>query len=223
MERNAVQISDASNDGPTVMPTSRAERSEALRRRIVASALEAFSTHGSSMSLSAVAQGAEISKQLLLYHFKNKATLEEAVLELLIARSHHDMSGFVLSSLISEEAGLATLRERFLDDPKRAVRGSRAMLRFLLDGTPEQQLRIGEGTRAWFDGLVEELREGQQQGRIRREIDAEAVIPLIGNLLLTSMTQLLLQGGWSGRTEDDWQNVRLVELVRSIRSILLPG
>ncbi|HLT31716.1 MAG TPA: TetR/AcrR family transcriptional regulator [Myxococcaceae bacterium] len=213
----------ASNDAQTVTPTSRAERSEALRRRIVASALETFSTHGSSMSLSTVAQGAEISKQLLLYHFKNKATLEEAVLELLISRSHHDMSGFVTASLISEEAGLATLQERFLDDPEAAVQGSRAMLRFLLDGTPEQQLRIHEGTRAWFDGLVEELRAGQAEGRIRRGIDAEAVIPLIGNLLLTSMTQLLLQSGWSGRTVDDWQHVRLVELVRSIRSILLPG
>lgn len=218
-----MQIPAASNDRTTGVPTSRAERSEALRRRIVVSALETFSTYGSSMSLSAVAQGAEISKQLLLYHFKNKATLEEAVLELLIARSHHDMSGFVTASLMSEEAGLATLRERFIDDPPAAVRGSRAMLRFLLDGTPEQQLRIREGTREWFDGLVGDLRAGQAEGSIRREVDAEAVIPLIGNLLLTSMSQLLLQDGWSARTDDDWQHVRLVELVRSIRSILLPG
>lgn len=218
-----MQIPDVSNEEQTVMPTSRAERSEALRRRIVASALETFSIYGSSMSLSAVAQGAEISKQLLLYHFKNKATLEEAVLELLIARSHHDMSGFVTSSLMSEEAGLSALRERFLDDPQRAVQGSRAMLRFLLDGTPEQQARIQQGTQGWFDGLVDDLRAAQAQGRVRREIDAEAVIPLIGNLLLTSMTQLLLQGGWSGRSEDDWQHVRMVELVRAIRSMLLPG
>lgn len=210
------------NEGQNDTSMSRAERSEALRRRIVLSALEAFSLHGSSMSLSEVAQGAGISKQLLLYHFKSKAAVEEAVLELLIARSHHDVSGLVSAALISEEAGLAALYERFTDDPKAAVRNSRAMLRFILDGTPEQQARINEGTRPWFNALVEELREGQRAGRIRREIDAEAVIPQIGSLMMLNLTTLL-RGGWSGRAPDAWQQVLLEEFIRSIRSMLLPG
>ena len=203
-------------------PASRTERSEQLRQRIVGSALEQFAAHGrTGMSLSDIAQGAGISKQLLLYHFKSKAAVEDAVLELLISRSSGDITGVVVTCTESMEAGLEEMRRRLLEDPVLTARAARAMVRFLLDGTREQQVRITEGTRHWFEAVVQLLREGQAKGRYRPGFNPRAMVPQIGMLMLTNIA-LLGQGGWESNTDDDWRQARLVEFVRGVRAMLLP-
>lgn len=207
----------------TVIPATRTERSEQLRQRIVRSALEQFAAHGrTGMSLSDIAQGAGISKQLLLYHFKSKAAVEDAVLELLLTSSSGDISGLVLAATESFEAGLRLLRSRLLEDPVATAQASRAMVRFLLDGTREQQERITEGTRHWFEAVVQTLHEGQASGLYRPNLDPTAVVPQIAMLMLTNLA-LLGQSGWERDLDVDWRQTRLAEFVRSVRAMLLVG
>lgn len=204
-----------------VIPVTRTERSELLRQRIVRSALEQFAAHGrTGMSLSDIAQGAGISKQLLLYHFKSKAAVEDAVLEWLLTRSSGDISGLVRAATESFDAGLDLVRNGLLEDPITTSQASRALVRFLLDGTREQAERISEGTRGWFEGVVQTLRDGQARGIYHADLDPKAVVPQIGMLMLTNLA-LLGQGGWERDHSGDWRQARLAEFVRSVRAMLL--
>jgi AcrR family transcriptional regulator len=72
--------------GESVMPT-RTNDPEAMRTRLIDSALATLQTHGiSGLTLDAVARQAGVSKGGLLHHFANKDTLTEAILITLLDR-----------------------------------------------------------------------------------------------------------------------------------------
>jgi AcrR family transcriptional regulator len=203
---------------------SRRERAEELRQRLVVTALELFAARGvAGTSLADVGEATGISKQLLLYHFKSKDTLKQAVVDHLIARSRADISGLLESlDTVTGTFGVESLLERGTSMIDSQPSAARMLMRLLLEGTAEDIARIVEGTRDWFQQLTGEIRRGQQEGRFRAQLDAEATVAQLGMLVLANFT-LLPVHGWTDRSAGDWQRARLTELLRAIHAILVPG
>lgn len=200
--------------------TDRRPRSAALRDEIVRAATALIAQHGfEGTSVAEVAEHANVSKQVLLYHFKTKDALKDAVLERLIEHANRILIELVGKLATDDAQRIGQLFEsaqRFFDaEPNAAA----VLLRFLLDRDETATKRISEGTQGWFGLMAEEVRRGQREGRFRPELDAEAAVVQVGMLVLTNFA-LLPQHGWTGRSKAEWRKQRLTELVRAMRSIL---
>lgn len=203
---------------------SRRERAEELRQRLVLTALELFAARGvAATSLADVGEATGISKQLLLYHFKSKEALKQAVLEQLIERSRMEISG-LLASLSSTEGALdpLALLERGKSMIDTQPSSARMLMRLLLEGSEDDVARVVEGSRDWFQQVTQEIRRGQQEGRFRPELDPEAAVAQLGMLVLANFALLPLHG-WIERSAEEWRNARLTELLRAVHAILVPG
>jgi AcrR family transcriptional regulator len=199
---------------------SRKDRAEALRHELVGAATALIAERGfEAMSVADVAEQAKVSKQVLLYHFKTKDALKDAVLDRLIEHANRSLIGLVGELATDETKRLEQLfasAQRFFDAEPHAAA---VLLRFLLDRDEVAGRRIREGTQAWFALMSDELRRGQRAGRFRKDLDPEAAVVQVGMLVLTNFA-LLDQHGWTGRSRAEWRKRRLQELVRAMRSIL---
>jgi AcrR family transcriptional regulator len=77
----------------------------------------------------------------------------------------------------------------------------------------------GKGEEPWLRLMADTLRQGQQEGRIRRELDPEAAVAHVGTLLLTTFALLPLEG-WTGVSNAEWRERSLGEVVRIIERYL---
>lgn len=199
---------------------SRKDRSEALREKLVRAATARIAQHGyEAMSIADVAEQASVSKQVLLYHFRSKDALKDAVLERLVEHANSALIELVGGLATDEtkriEQLFATAQKYFDAEPHAAA----VLMRFMLDGDEGAAKRIREGTQAWFVLMADEIRRGQRSGRFRKEMDAEAAVAQVGLLVLSNFA-LLNQHGWTGRSRAEWRKQRLQELIRAMRSIL---
>ncbi len=110
---------------------------------------------------------------------------------------------------------MAQIRQFFDTDPHAA----RVILRELLDGDREQVTRLRQGVEPWLRLMADTLRQGQQEGHIRLELDPEAAVAHVGTLLLTTFALLPLEG-WTGVSDAEWRERRLGEVVRIIERYL---
>ncbi len=172
-----------------------------------------------AISVNDVAQAVGISKQALLYHYPSREALHEAVVASLIEHSNRHLL-LLLGAFSGKgeerlEQALAHIRAFFDTDPHAA----RVLLRELLDGDREQVARLSQGVEPWLRLMADTLRQGQQEGRIRRELDPEAAVAHVGTLLLTTFALLPLEG-WSGVSNAEWRERSLGEVVRIIERYL---
>lgn len=161
----------------TTLPDGRAEPPRTpARQRIVAQSLELFSDRGyNGVSMSEIARAAGITKAALYYHFADKEQLFlEAVatkttsmlaeLERIIASSGHlnvllhDIALYLLDD------GLGEYRRLHID---------------LLTIVPEARRKESmQQVRELLMTLAPRLREAQQQGTLRTDLDVDATLPL---------------------------------------------
>lgn len=193
----------------------------ALRERILREAIRLASTRAfDAVSLQDVAEAAETSKQALLYHFESREKLQDAIADRILSHSNAGLVELLGTLRAQGAAGrmdqvLAWLESFFGAEPEAAV----VLLRFLVDGDARVRRRIVEGTKPWLGFAVGLIREGQSDGRIRREIDPEAAVVQIGVLVLANFA-LLPVYGWTDDSPPAWRSRRLAEMVRAIRAIL---
>lgn len=191
-----------------------------LRQRIRSEATRLIAERGfGAISLADVAEGVEVSKQAVLYHFPSKQLLHEAVIEHLLDYANQSLISLV-STLTSDETArinraLELVREFFAREPHAAA----VILRSLLDKEEALVGRIRKGAEPWFRLLVEALQRGQREGRFRAELDPEATLVTIGSMITTTFA-LLPMHEWVEGEPHDWRDRRLRDTIRAIDWIL---
>lgn len=105
---------------------------EALRARVRASALEQFAQRGfDGTSVQRVADAAGVSKQLLLYHFRNKDALKLAVVTEIIERWQH-LIPQLMDSAAGHENAFEALMTEVIEEIASAPHTSQFILRELM-------------------------------------------------------------------------------------------
>lgn len=189
----------------------RQARSEATRRRIIASAVELFNEIGyPSTGLGEIIDRAEMTKGALYYHFESKESLATAIIEegstnlLQAFRNITDSSAPSLECIIH---GLFVLTDMLRTDM--VARSGTQLLRALGEFNDTASRTYDN----WLDEMSACVAEAMDDGDIRQNLDPRAVAEtivsaMIGAELLSSAT---LSGGDA------------LERVRRIWSVLLPA
>jgi TetR/AcrR family transcriptional regulator len=134
-------------------------------------------------SLRDIAKAVGIRKPSLLYHFPSKDELRQSVLEQMLARWNEAVPKLLRAATSGHEQFDAILQETikfFCADPDRA----RLLLRELLDRPAEMAPLIEEHVEPWARIVSDYIRKGQDQGRVRKDVDPEAYIMSVINLVL---------------------------------------
>jgi AcrR family transcriptional regulator len=166
-------------------------------QQIVQQATRLFAARGFfGASLRDIARAVGIRKPSLLYHFPSKDELRRSVLEQMLAHWNEVVPRILRAATSGQEQFDAILQETisFLcADPDRA----RLLLRELLDRPAEMTELIRLHVEPWARIVSDYIRKGQEQGRVRPDVDPEAYVTSVINLVLCSVaihgvtTQLL--------------------------------
>lgn len=193
------------------MPT-RAASADQTRSSLIDAAIERFAEHGLRASFESVAADVGVTKGALYHHFGSKEGLVEEVYkeainrhaDRVLAASATGTGRERLFALIDESARLYSSRTpfyRLLTALHMAATTSRPHL------APIAR-RVQERQRAFMIGLV---REGQQDGSIREDRDAEAVGLTVNaaleGFLVQQLEPVATQRRWVGAFRDLMEDI----------------
>ncbi|MCA9618382.1 MAG: TetR/AcrR family transcriptional regulator, partial [Myxococcales bacterium] len=131
----------------------------------------------------------------LLYHFPSKNELRLAVLDELLKRWNDVLPKLLMAAAGGEDRFDTIVHETisfFSDDPDRA----RLLLREILDRPEDMQRRLEEHVRPWVDVVADYIRKGQRSGELHADVDPEAYILQVINLVVSGIAAAsCLDGG----------------------------
>lgn len=200
-----------------------AERSKGadISQQILAHATRLFAARGFvGASLRDIAKAVGIRKPSLLYHFNSKDDLRRGVLENMLAHWNEVVPRLLKAATSGHEQFQAVATETlefFRADPDRA----RLLLRELLDRPDEMRPLIVSHVQPWTKIICDYIRKGQQQGRVHADIDPEAYIVHMINLMVcgVALQDSILALMPAGSEDPDKATQRYVEeLLRVARS-----
>ncbi len=152
--------------------------------QIVKQATRLFAARGFfGASLRDIARAVGIRKPSLLYHFPSKDELRQSVLEQMLAHWNEVVPKILRAATSGQEQFDAILQETikfFCADPDRA----RLLLRELLDRPAEMAPLIENHVEPWARIVSDYIRKGQEQGRVQPDVDPEAYVTSVINLVL---------------------------------------
>lgn len=163
-----------------------AERSKGadITQQIVDHATRLFAARGFvGASLRDIAKAVGIRKPSLLYHFNSKDDLRRGVLGNMLGHWTEVVPKLLKAATSGHEQFEAVASETlefFRADPDRA----RLLLRELLDRPEEMEPLIESHVLPWTAIICQYIRKGQQQGRVHADIDPEAYIVHMINLMV---------------------------------------
>ncbi|RLB61651.1 MAG: hypothetical protein DRI90_10905 [Deltaproteobacteria bacterium] len=158
-----------------------------VRTQILQAATRLFAAHGfDGTSLKDIADAVGVRKPSLLYHFPSKEKLRLAVLQELLEHWNG-----VLPRLLMVAAGGEPRFETVIDEvvgffaaePDRA----RLLVREILDRPADMRDRLDQYVRPWVDAVAAYIRKGQDYGEVHAQVDAEAYVLQIINLVLSGV------------------------------------
>lgn len=203
------------------MPVDRTGRPD-VAQRILDQATRLFARHGFvGASLRDIARAVGIRKPSLLYHFPSKDELRRGVLEQMLTHWNEAVPRILRAATSGPEQfdaiGAETLRF-FNDDPDRA----RLLLRELLDRPEEIAPLVAQRVQPWAKIVCDYIRKGQEQGRVHRDVDPEAYVAQVINLVLCGFaTHASLRNVLTESTSDREAGDRLLrEMLRVAKSSL---
>jgi TetR/AcrR family transcriptional regulator len=165
------------------MPSERSSRSD-IAERILEHATKLFAARGFvGASLRDIARAVGIRKPSLLYHFPSKDDLRRRVLEQMLSHWNDVVPRILRAATSGQEQFDAIARETiafFSENPDRA----RLLLRELLDRPEEMRPLIELHVEPWARIVCDYIRKGQEQGRVHPDVDPEAYVVQIINLVL---------------------------------------
>jgi TetR/AcrR family transcriptional regulator len=155
-----------------------------ITKQILDHATRLFAARGFvGASLRDIAKAVGIRKPSLLYHFPSKDELRRGVLEQMLAHWNEVVPKLLRAATSGQQQFEAVARETvdfFLADPDRA----RLLLREMLD-RPDTMLPLVEThVQPWSRIVCDYIRKGQQQGRVHPEVDPEAYVANMINLVV---------------------------------------
>ncbi|MDJ0762357.1 MAG: TetR/AcrR family transcriptional regulator [Myxococcota bacterium] len=195
-------------------------RPSKVKGRILEEALRLFATRGfEGTSVQAVAEAVGIKNASLLYYFKSKEKLLDAVIDNLLDHWKIELPRHISESMITRDR-FATLLEAvvafFAEDQNRA----RFFIREALDRPREIGACIRDRLGPWIQLIADYIKTGKQSGFIKPAVDAEYYIFQIiliaaGSVALNScVTKMLGTGGNS--------SVSIIDsLIRTARGLLM--
>ena len=180
--------------------------------KILDAATRRFAAAGfDGTSLQAIADDVGIRKPSLLYHFRSKEALRLAVLEKLLGH-WKDRLPHLLAAATSGESQFDSVVEEliafFTADPNRA----RLIVREALDRPTGVRELLKTMVRPWIAITCDYIRKGQTQGRVYRDLDPEAYVVqvinlVIGNVATWDATHTMLSEGAVTRRDRNIQEL----------------
>jgi AcrR family transcriptional regulator len=165
------------------MPSDRSHRSD-IAQQILQQATRLFAARGFvGASLRDIARAVGIRKPSLLYHFPSKDDLRTRVLEQMLSHWNEAVPRMLRAATSGHAQFDAIARETvnfFSEDPDRA----RLLLRELLDRPEAMQPLIELHVEPWARIVCDYIRKGQEMGRVHADVDPEAYVAAVINLVL---------------------------------------
>lgn len=186
-----------------------------VREQILSEATRLFAAHGfDATPLQEIADRVGIRKPSLLYHFPSKEALRTSVLEK-IANHWNEALPRLLKGASSGEGQFENVLEElvafFTTDPDRA----RVILREFLDRPEETGQLFGDHLRSWVAIVADHIRKGQAQGRVPEEVDPEAYVVHVINLVVAGLATYDGMGSLAIKEDD-----RQLRFQRHVRELL---
>ena len=203
------------------MASDRASRTD-ISKQILDQATRLFAARGFvGASLRDIARAVGIRKPSLLYHFPSKDELRRGVLTQMLAHWNETVPRLLKAATSGQEQFEAVTGETvkfFVEDPDRA----RLLLREMLDRPEEMRPLVEEHVKPWTSMMTSYIRKGRDQGRVHTDIDPEAYVAHMINLVVCSVAMLdTLSALAPGEDTSEQQRERHVEeLLRVARSAL---
>jgi TetR/AcrR family transcriptional regulator len=164
-----------------------ADRPPQMREQILDAATRCFATRGfDGTSLQEIAESVGIRKPSLLYHFPSKDILRLRVLENVMSHWNDVMPRLLLAATSSHGQFDGVLNEMvsfFTADPDRA----RLLLREVLDRPLEIRELMQKHVRPWVKATADFIRKGQAKKRLWDDVDPEAYVALVINLIISNV------------------------------------
>jgi TetR/AcrR family transcriptional regulator len=202
------------------MAEAQEDRPVDMRRRILEEGIRLFGENGfEGTSIQAIADAVGIRKPSLLYHFKSKEELRQAVMRDLLTHWQQELPRLLAGSTSGHDRFSSTIQALvgfFLSDSNRA----RVAIRESLDRPEELRKMASELVLPWTRLLIEYIRMGQEAKIIKREVDPESYIMQV---MMMAIGTVALGHVVSALTDADSQesmDKRIKELVRIARDTL---
>ena len=169
-----------------------------VRERILFEATRLFSARGfDGASLADVAEAVGLRKPSLLYHFESKDALRRAVMDKLLGHWNDVLPRLMLAATSGEGRFDAVVGEMigfFSADPDRA----RLLVRECLDRPVEMRELVVSHTQPWVAMVCEYIRRGQSEGVIYGDVDPEAYVVQVINLVVAGLATWDCIGAMAG-------------------------
>ncbi len=167
-----------------------------VRAQLLEAATKLFAAKGfDGTSLKDIADVVGIRKPSLLYHFPSKNDLRLAVLDGLLERWNDILPKLLMAAAGGEDRFETIVRETvtfFNDDPDRA----RLLMREILDRPEDMRTRLEEHVAPWVNVVADYIRKGQRSGELHHNVDPEAYILQVVNLIVSGVASAsCLDGG----------------------------
>jgi AcrR family transcriptional regulator len=182
-----------------------------VRDRILQEATRLFAARGyDGTPLQSIADAVGVRKQSLLYYFPSKEELRHAVLQQVLAHWNDVLPHLLLAASSSHgqfDGVLGEMVAFFSSDPDRA----RLLLREILDRPRETRELMGRLVQPWARVTCDYIRKGQEGGQLWGEVDPEAYVNQVINLLIASIATFEALGA----TDTDRNLTALVRVAKS--------
>lgn len=157
-----------------------------VRGSIVEKATRLFAARGfEGTALQDIADAVGVSKPAVLHHFPSKEHVRQAVLDGILAHWNGTLPRLLLAATASADrfdAVFGELHRFFASSPDRA----RLVLREALDRPDELKKLLRGPVRVWLSAVAGYIRTGQENGRHFADVDAEAYVVQILQLVITA-------------------------------------
>jgi AcrR family transcriptional regulator len=157
-----------------------------LRTEILQQATRLFAAQGyDGTPLQQIADAVGIRKPSLLYHFASKAELHRHVLEAMLAHFSDVLPRLMQAADRNErfDAVMEEMMSFFRADPDRA----RLLVREVLDRPEAMTDRLATFVQPWLEVIVGQLDKGKAQGLMHSDIDPEAYVVQVINLVVSGI------------------------------------
>ncbi len=191
-----------------------------VRTQILQAATQLFAGNGfDGTPLQAIADEVGIAKPSLLYHFPSKDELRRAVLDQVMSHWNEVLPRLLQAATTGEhrfESLINEIVEFFTDDADRA----RLLVREMLDRPDEIKQMFQQHLGPWMKILSDYIRRGQQEGIIHEDLDPEAYILqiiqlVVGTIAIGDVVESLLDAFADARSAHRRQLDEVIRIARS--------
>ncbi len=205
------------------MNRGRNQATEELRVRACRVATTLFAERGyAATSVQAIADALGISKQALMHHFPTKQSLREGAFAL-VQEGGAELMPRLLTALAAREDRVDLVVAEVVGFLDTHPGWARFILRGALD-VENDGPDFGPIASAWVRLAIDYIHRAQADGVMRADIDAEAAIPGLGLLILSTFATLDQPPGAHipvTTSPREWRERRVGELARVVRASLL--